>query len=601
MEKWWLSEPRVNNASVHILTYENLKKILASCVLGENIKSSVHREEFDSQVHESTVVRYLFSYLNKLKVGYEVNSVSVVVETDYIDRDFIREYSGFYSSSFLPYEKRTTRLHFFAGELTQTKFNRILTKKNGQMDRKKLSSSYLGFIVVRPLPQNFIGKTCLEHRTSIETVDHAEEGKQFSTKNRSYPVWDKYEANLFGLALVVRSVAFQEKDTVVGMCATSALYSLFHGSHRLLGNSRPSGLEITKKATTSLPTVSGNLGSGSVVRAFPNTGLSLQQMTQVVSSLSLSPITFSAYTESTFLHKTLGAIYAYLGLGLPVLAYSNLITIGEKEHTNNQHVVTLNGYVSKADESQKSFPTAELALTSSCLVELCVHDDNVGPFTTYQVAIGNSVSRGIEYSALRLIPTNLSENKTNPEFPYGTTRTGKPACALELQAFIVAASENLRLDYEQIYRVALVLNTAINAILDLDKSEKTSDFVWDIKYVTVDTLRQGWSSLEIDQQTKLACLKMGLPKYSARLICKKRDAISLTTSSLFELVLDATATKAPSSMYLVLDHCFEGGKLLDKIGNILRDLLKKSDMNTALERNIAINLVDVLADTQVAL
>ena len=87
--------------------------------------------------------------------------------------------------------------------------NPVWLIKTASYRRARLSEAYLGFIVVKPLHTNPIGRTCL--RTYPES------------NNRKYPVLQTYEVGLYGHSLSVTSLAFQEQDRVVAACATSAI------------------------------------------------------------------------------------------------------------------------------------------------------------------------------------------------------------------------------------------------------------------------------------------------------------------------------------------------------------------------------------------
>src|SRR5687768_7181660 len=65
---------------------------------------------------------------------------TILVETDYIDKDYRDTYSNFYSKKFATYPPRTVRLHFFAQRVPREDF--------WHLDRHK--DQYIGFIVIRP-------------------------------------------------------------------------------------------------------------------------------------------------------------------------------------------------------------------------------------------------------------------------------------------------------------------------------------------------------------------------------------------------------------------------------------------------------------------
>lgn len=61
----------------------------------------------NSLLGESKISQYIFQYLNSLKAK------TVLLEKDYIDKDYIMDYSYFYSRSFKDIDRKTVRIHFF--------------------------------------------------------------------------------------------------------------------------------------------------------------------------------------------------------------------------------------------------------------------------------------------------------------------------------------------------------------------------------------------------------------------------------------------------------------------------------------------------------
>jgi hypothetical protein len=121
----------------------------------------------------------------------ELHAAAIVVEPDYIDKDYLEDHAAYYDRCFRDYKRRTVRLHFFSQAFDAEKFRKILT---GRQETDKLTESYLGFIVVKPLSQKIIGRTCLK--------TYPEE------RRRNFPILRDYPVNLFGLELTVRSLAY---------------------------------------------------------------------------------------------------------------------------------------------------------------------------------------------------------------------------------------------------------------------------------------------------------------------------------------------------------------------------------------------------------
>src|ERR1700733_5147963 len=82
---------------------------------------------------------------------------TIVLEPDYIDKDYLEDYAAYYVRSFNAYKRTCLRLHFFSKGFDRDVFNPILTNTS-EVD---LSNDYIGFIVIKPLPQTIFGRTCL--------------------------------------------------------------------------------------------------------------------------------------------------------------------------------------------------------------------------------------------------------------------------------------------------------------------------------------------------------------------------------------------------------------------------------------------------------
>jgi hypothetical protein len=121
---------------------------------------------------------------------------------------------------------------------------------------------------------------------------------------RFFPILRKYPVGLFGLELEIETLAYQEQDSVVAACATSALCSCFRGTGKLFQHVIPPPVEITDWAGDHLPE---DLVAVSL-RAFPNTGLSATQMAHAIRRVGLEA--FAVGTQSVYgLHSV---TYAYL-------------------------------------------------------------------------------------------------------------------------------------------------------------------------------------------------------------------------------------------------------------------------------------------------
>ena len=159
----------------------------------------------DAKIHSV----YFENYFSTL------GAATILIEKEYVDRDFLEDFAAYYVRCFYPYERKCSRLHFFSHAFASDDFDALLCGTNGGLTEQELQNAYLGFIVVKPLSQTIIGRTCL---------------KTYPEDNgrRWFPITRRYEAHLYGMTLTVETLAFQEQDHVAAACATSSLWSAFH-------------------------------------------------------------------------------------------------------------------------------------------------------------------------------------------------------------------------------------------------------------------------------------------------------------------------------------------------------------------------------------
>lgn len=343
--------------------------------------SSTSRQYLDSKPQ----LTYLDSYLRHP----DIDAKSILVETPYIDRDYLADYGGYYVRCFASYHRWCSRLHFFATELDDVEFRKLLRGEESSHSSKQLKDTYRGFIVIKPLPETMFGRTCLK---TYDMVD-----------GRDFPNVRPYTVNLFGIKLEVNSLAFQEQDTVAAACASSALWTAFQGTGLLFQHNIPSPLAITRSAIERCPTPS---------RAFPaSDGLSDIQMAEAVRSIGLDPLVLPIYDNWSLI----AASYAYLRSGIPIvwlggvtgLLPSKNMSLFEWLRSHDQpdfpaqdevvdvlslpngegllgHAITLTGYRLNKSAVPKAHPQTKTILRACRVDKLYMHDDNIGPFARFE-------------------------------------------------------------------------------------------------------------------------------------------------------------------------------------------------------------------------
>ncbi len=286
---------------------------------------------------------YISDYLADLKAK------TIVIENDYIDGDYLEDFASYYVRCFQTYERRCKRLHFYKINFDDNSFKKLITTKNSN-DVKNFNENYLGFVVVRPLPSAIVGRTVLKTYPP-------------DSNRRHYTAVKDYKANLFGLELDVRSLAFQEQDTVLSACATVALWSAFQKTSELFASPKPRPAEITRLAN----------GVESPSRAIPSRGLVILQMAHAIRAIGLEPEFISADRSTPLI----SIAYSYLKMQLPVILIISIEGQGK-------HAITLTGFSlcdSKINQQEVASGEKNIPMVGLRINELYAHDDQIGPFS----------------------------------------------------------------------------------------------------------------------------------------------------------------------------------------------------------------------------
>jgi hypothetical protein len=353
----------------------------------------------------------------------ELQAKTIVVETDYIDKDYLEDYAAYYDRCFRDYRRRTIRLHFFDVGFDTDEFDGCITGQASGIDELALDAGYLGFVVVKPLPQSIIGRTCLRTYPS--------------GGRRYFPSLRTYEVHLFGLKLEVQSLAYQEQDTVVAACATSALWSCFQGTGKLFQHPIPPPVKITDWAAAHMPE---NLVLASA-RAFPNDGLTASQMAAAVRRLDLEPMVISTKDR----HNLNGVAYAFLKGKIPCVMVFSLKEWDEgRFKPKGLHAVAITGF-SLSEAPPMPERSTGFQLRAERIDKLYAHDDQVGPFarmTWCTTSAGGPVH-----------PSDVSLLKTS--WP------GEMFADIQKRFVMIPLYHKIRIPYDEIYAAIMSLDTLI--------------------------------------------------------------------------------------------------------------------------------------------
>lgn len=444
---------------------------------------------------------YFKDYFSRIKAQ------TIVLEKPYVDRDFLEDFAAYYVRCFENYERKCARMHFFAASFTTAELQAVL-KGNAVDIAERLKTSYLGFVVIKPLPLTYFGRTCLTTKGSADTS--------------VFPAGHPFKVSLFGIDLEVdQTLPFQEQDSVVAACATSALWSAFHGTGRIFQHAIPSPVEITKAATQQLPAES---------RALPNHGLHPHMMAQAIRSVGLEP----HYVGTHRFEVLLGNAYAYLREGIPPV-------LGFKLHDKRKKLDDATGQVGKHAVAITGFnlglPAARPIGTSGFLLratridKLFVHDDGIGPYARMEM-LNYSVGRDIEDDKGKRATIQIPAVGTSWLADDGSS--GNVVALPEI--LMIPLYHKIRIPYEVAQKVVVEFDQICASLgkqtADVGLNER---FEWDIYLTTVNEIKAELltgKKIVGDRLEKL--LTQQMPKFIWR------ASASNGTGAVFDLLFDAT-------------------------------------------------------------
>jgi hypothetical protein len=444
-------------------------------------------------------ITYLGLYLGTL------GCKCVVRESHYIDRDYILDHAVFYSRSLRNYPNYCKRLHFFSQALTEGQWRRFYLNAKGpnpQKTTQKLQKTYLGFVVVKPLPGSPIGRTVLKTYAETSTAGN----------RRFFGGVRKYMANTGGFSLAVEGLAFQQQDRGVSACATTALWSSLHKVAHEERLSVPTPSQITESATRySLP-------EG---RSLPSEGLDIQQISEAIRGTGLQPLVIRAVSPE----QDRAQIVAYVKSGFPpVLAIRS-------QKTGGGHAVCVVGI--KMGDVYSHAPPAEHPhhwLASNALQGLYVHDDRLGPYA----------SAGVTGWTLK---DNQIVTAVQIEWP------DKTYSELSLvMAFIVPVPDKIRMPIARV----LASGAVVAELAGIYFKEFKRRVVLDTFYKTGVAYRKDAFNFGLtDVGLYSLCCETTLPRFLAVI------EISAREGPLFDVLIDSTETRFnPSALLFVKRAAF---------------------------------------------
>lgn len=363
-----------------------------------------------------------------------LDAKTIVSESHYIDRHYVDEFASYYSRMLSPPPNIAKRVHLFSHSFTDAElqdwFQRGFTScKDREEVEKHIASApegssagngYLGYIVVRPIPTVPVGRTVLVRLPNGETL------RQIWATNR-------HTVHFGNLTLKVDGLAFQQQDAAVGLCATAALWGALTCVARHDGMRAPTPAEITDAAVRN-PRASNR----TILSA--NHGLTIQELCEATRAFNFSPEMFWPTPPEHFA----SALHTYLLSGIPVVLALERNQIG--------HAVTAVGF--QLSTTSNPVLEGEVALRSSKMNKIYIHDDRLGPYARALLKTRSAVLSPAAVDA----PSDELENNTWLELEIENE-------VWRIGAAFAPVYPKLRLSHSSLLMLALYMNGVIEKMV----------------------------------------------------------------------------------------------------------------------------------------
>ncbi|MBK9256060.1 MAG: hypothetical protein IPM42_11265 [Saprospiraceae bacterium] len=454
----------------------------------ENKLDTYLKNEYGS-INNKFQIRFFRDYFSPEPIG--LGAKTVVIENDYYSESFIDDYSAYYSFSRHKYSKTCKRVHFFSHLFSRESFNNFLRNYKLNTEKNIIHNSYLGYIVVKPIPNALIGATVLKPYPATNN----ELGK--ANLVRCYNSIREYKINLFGVAFKIKTLAFQEQDKNVSACATCAIWFALHYLSDRFKIPKLSPYFITKAA--------GNqyLGSG---RMFPSESLDPIQIGRAITSFNL---VYELRNKNQFkndLSAVKAFIYSYNKLGLPVLLGLNIPGLG-------YHLITIVGFKINLNFPKLNIEDKKINYLTDFMDEFYAHDEHTGPFA--RVYFKNHTQFELTNYKDRIKERNLQKKMKridNSTFQVkinfsedGEANVIEEYCFVE--DIIIPLPQIIRIKFEDISKELSIINGFIEEVIE-------ENIFWDVFLQESNLFKESVKfSLNYSSAEKLELLQKPLSKF----------------------------------------------------------------------------------------
>lgn len=377
----------------------------------------------------STQLVYLQNYL--LGLGAK----NFLCEQNYFDRDYLHEFSSFYSVSAFGYSNICRRVHYFS----HATFDRDLFSEaigGDDIALRQIRDSYLGFIIIRPIHAAPIGRTVLKW-----FQDLSPDAPRVTHPSRTYI------SHVVGIELEVDGLAWQQQDSAVASCATVGLWTIMHSSAFDARHAIPTTVELTEAAHRGYP--NGN-------KLFPSQSLEIIQVLEAIKSQDLNPLKITGEIDGLFSKERFAnSAASFIRSGYPVIVSGIHVSLDQNQgayvvNAPIGHVVCVVGFreapLLAARPNTNNIQDEQIEM-------FYIHDDNIGPNVRFK-----ATRQAVLHSGRRTEACVLEIDTPSYQPEVALVGAGQAFLPLSL---IAAVHEELRISPDSLHLDASNLSAAI--------------------------------------------------------------------------------------------------------------------------------------------
>lgn len=307
--------------------------------------------DLDSLAAEISVEYGPARVIEKLKSGLSSAVKAILIEKNYIDKDYRSTYYNFYAKKGQAYRPDCIRLHFFDGTVT---FNSQALKLGGHTERE-LEYHYFGYMVLRP--------------TGIGTIGRSVVSPDVRNGTSGLTITAKHKVHLLGYKLAVEGFPSMDQHIDISVCAHAACWSILrHYSEKYT--------VYREFLTHGITLMTQQFDPGGLV---PSKGLQMSHAERVFQEAGTFPfhVVRTGAQDSAFYRQ----LHAYVESGFPLFAAN---------HTDG-HAMAIVGY---EWEPSSPNPITSLRYAWDEVKSIVVVDDNYLPYQVIGKNPGKPYSAG---------------------------------------------------------------------------------------------------------------------------------------------------------------------------------------------------------------